>query len=54
MAEQQYGVKRFFHEAVGELTLNWQTPPAGLLDGGPGPGYFVSCRTSTPRVLSAT
>lgn len=22
--------------------------------GGPGPGYFVSCRTSMPRVLSAT
>lgn len=25
VAEHQHGVKRFFHEAVGDLTLNWQT-----------------------------
>jgi transcriptional regulator with XRE-family HTH domain len=25
LSEHQYGVKRFFHEAVGDMRLNWQT-----------------------------
>ncbi len=25
LSEHQHGVKRFFHEAVGDMRLNWQT-----------------------------